>query len=286
MKLFSTSQTFAFLQSFHSNTPTSSSSWRMLPLSAGMSTTTAESFENATKAPINSTIADENIPLLSKILPPLAEGSRRIYLLRHGETDWNKLGKIQGGGFDIELNDNGRQQALNSALALDDIPLEVVASSHLSRAKETADILWHRHDATVQGRRVIFEGLGEMRFGEFEGLAWRDEETDPALEKRFKEISKSLKEDPDKSFPGGGESTNDVRARAVAAVEQILRDFPRERHIAIVSHGRTNKVIIASTALGDVMKYPTVKQGSKFTRWRWATSMISAPNFIQTSHLY
>jgi broad specificity phosphatase PhoE len=214
--------------------------------------------DNATQTPTMTPV-----PLVSSILPPLSEGSRRIYLVRHGETDWNKLGKIQGGGFDIPLNDNGRQQALTTALALEDIPLGVVASSHLSRAKETADILWHRHNATVQDKRVIFEGLGEMRFGEFEGLAWRDQDVDPALAERFKTISKELKHDLNKSFPGGGESTKDVQKRSVTALDQILKDFPDEQHIAIVSHGRTNKVLIASTALGDVMQYPTVKQGSK-----------------------
>ena len=243
---------------------------------------TVESSDNATKTPTTMMGVDTNVTsdsttaiknnrtdppplLLSTILPPLPEGSRRIYLVRHGETDWNKLGKIQGGGYDIPLNDNGRQQALTTALALEGIPLGVVASSHLSRAKETADILWHRHDATVQeDKRVILEGLGEMRFGAFEGLSRQDQELDPALAERFKTISKELKRDLDKSFPGGGESTNDVKARAVEALYQILQDFPEEQHIAIVSHGRTNKVLIASTALGDVAQYSTVKQGSTY----------------------
>ena len=201
--------------------------------------------------------------LISSILPPLASGSRRIYLLRHGETDWNVLGKIQGGGFDIPLNDNGRQQAVSTALALEDVPLGVVASSQLSRAKETADILWARHSETVQDRRVIYNGLAEMRFGEFEGLAWRDQELDPALADRFKVISRELKQNVDKAFPGGGESTRDVQKRSTAALHQILQDFPDQQHIAIVSHGRTNKVLIAATAMGDVMKFRDVKQSSK-----------------------
>jgi broad specificity phosphatase PhoE len=186
-------------------------------------------------------------------------------LLRHGETDWNVLGKIQGGGFDIPLNDNGRQQAFTTALALEDIPLGVVASSHLSRAKETADILWERHGETVQDRRVILNGLAEMRFGEFEGLAWRDQEVDPALAERFKTISRELKQDVDKAFPGGGESTRDVQIRSTEALHQILKDHPHQQHIAIVSHGRTNKVLIAATAMGDVMKFRDVKQSSKST---------------------
>jgi len=141
--------------------------------------------------------------------------------------------------------------------------LGAVASSHLSRAKETADILCSRHNAMVQDRRVVLDGLGEMRFGEFEGLAWRDQELNPELGERFKSISRELKRDMDKSFPGGGESTRDVQVRSTAALEKVLKDYPNEQHIAIVSHGRTNKVLIAATALGDVTQYSGVKQGSK-----------------------
>ena len=295
MKGFSTLQTFAFLQSFRSSPlsfqtdhcPFASKEVititpiKRLKLCSCLSIMSVEPAENATKTPTTMMRVDTNVTtdtdtpinnigtvapplLLSSILPPLPQGSRRIYLVRHGETDWNKLGKIQGGGYDIPLNDNGRQQALTTSLVLEDIPLGVVASSHLSRAKETADILWHRHAATVrEHRRVILEGLGEMRFGEFEGLSRQDQDMDAALAQRFKTVSKQLKRDLNMAFPGGGESTNDVQARAVAALYQILQDFPEEQHIAIVSHGRTNKILIASTTLGDVMQYSTVKQGSK-----------------------
>lgn len=248
----------------------------------GVSTTAPPFSNDNEQEDIN--VITTTIQRISDILPPLLDdGSsslkrrrRRIYLLRHGETEWNKLGKIQGGGFDIPLNDNGRQQAMAAALALDGIPLGVVASSHLSRAKETADIVWqHRHRHRQQHhyngsvpiddrRRVVLEGLGEMRFGELEGLSSRDLQLDASLKKRFHTIKAEIKRDPLKAFPGGGESTIDVQERAVAALGKMLMDFPDEQHIAIVSHGRTNKVLIAATAMGDVMQYPTVLQGSEY----------------------
>jgi broad specificity phosphatase PhoE len=302
MKVFAAFHTFSFLQSFQNRQ--SPARFRQEqghhsynnPATIAM----AESCDNATKVPTlangatASTLCDEyddeddstnDTPtLISSILPPLPAGSRRIYLIRHGETDWNLQGKIQGGGFDIPLNENGRQQALKTALALEDIPLGVVASSHLSRAKETADILWRRHNSTVQDRRVILNGLAEMSFGEFEGLAWRDQEVDPALAERFKTISRQLKHDVEKAFPGGGESTRDVAARSTEALNEVLDSSPDHQHIAIVSHGRTNKVIIAATALGDVMQYPGVKQGSKFTNCIIA-SVIVVPLLTMTSFL-
>jgi broad specificity phosphatase PhoE len=202
--------------------------------------------------------------LLSDILPPLPEGSRRLYLLRHGETDWNALGKIQGGGYDIPLNDNGRSQAWTTAHVLDDIPIGVIASSQLSRAKETADILFQRHADDTAATRVIHAGFAEMSFGEFEGLASRDEDLNPQLKRHFLKISKQIKADKTMAFPGGGESTIQVEERSRAALFQLLEDHPEARHVAVVSHGRTNKVLLASVAMGDVSKFPQVKQSSEY----------------------
>jgi broad specificity phosphatase PhoE len=183
-------------------------------------------------------------------------------LLRHGETDWNLLGKIQGGGYDIPLNDNGRLQAEKAAAELDGIPLGIVASSSLSRARETADILRDRHpndDIT----RVVDEGFNEMRFGEFEGYSSSADGADPDYLTYFKAMSRKVKDDPTCPFPGGGESTADVERRSIAALQRILQEAdPSVQHIAIVSHGRTNKVIIAATALGDVQRFKEVRQSN------------------------
>lgn len=211
----------------------------------------------------NTTLAPQISPRLSNVLPPLPDQSRRIYLLRHGETDWNYLGKIQGGGFDIALNENGRKQAMTVAEELDDIPIGVVASSHLSRAKETAEILLKRHPTTVENV-VVDAGFAEMCFGELEGLASRDPNLDPEMKNRFSTITKQVKRDENFPFPGGGESTVQVEKRAKIALYNILEKHPEEKHISIVSHGRTNKVLIASVAIGDVRKFAEVRQSSKF----------------------
>ena len=130
-----------------------------------------------------------------------------MYLIRHGETDWNVRGKIQGGGYDIPLNANGRRQAHTVARELQDIHWDIIASSDMHRARETADILMDdnyapttnstrrmtkstihsssssSHATTTQDpvvpipprtlpRRIIDPGLNEMRFGEFEGFSY------------------------------------------------------------------------------------------------------------------
>lgn len=196
---------------------------------------------------------------LADYLPPLQEGSKRLYLIRHGETDWNRAGKIQGGGYDIALNDNGRRQAEAVAEELKGLPIGVVASSHLKRATETADII-ARKSVTIRSRRKVHEGFGEMRFGEFEGIAHRSPEIDPGLKQRFLSISKEVASNVDVRFPGGGESTRDVQDRFLVAIKELLEEFD-EDHVAVVAHGRTNKVGLA--ALCQSIDYDTLKQDSK-----------------------
>ena len=256
--------------------------------------------------------------LLQSLLPPLPPENKnqttvRIYLLRHGETDWNRQGKIQGGGYDIPLNDNGRRQAIKAAQELDGLPLSIIASSSLRRAQETADILWERHTAanaansdtqnnnnnhnkTPPPKRIVDAGFNEMRFGEFEGFRYKggssgsggdkekeDTSTTAAPQeeflKYFQSVSKKTKEDIHFPFPGGsGESTFQVKERSVTALERLLEKVKdadsdnnnsannnnnhHHHHIAVVSHGRANKILIAATALGDVRRSAEVQQSN------------------------
>jgi broad specificity phosphatase PhoE len=201
-----------------------------------------------------------NTESLTEILPPLGETSRRLYLLRHGETDWNSQGKMQGGGFDIELNENGLAQARSVSSELSGIPLGIIASSHLRRARLTADIVQSNHP---NAERLVIEEFGEMRFGEFEGQAIRTT-AHQSLKDKFHQVSENMLQDASVRWPGGGESTAEVEARAVSAINQLLNMYPKERHLAVVAHGRTNKILLASLIWSDALKYDEVQQGSKY----------------------
>ena len=88
----------------------------------------------------------------------------KLYLVRHGITDWNARKKIQG-QVDIPLNEEGKRLARETAEGLSDVPFDLCISSPLCRAKETARIiLRNRKTLILEDPRIM-----EMAFGEYEG---------------------------------------------------------------------------------------------------------------------
>ena len=136
-----------------------------------------------------------------------------LLLARHGETDWNRELRIQGSS-DIELNELGRQQAQFLAQELTDIELDAIYSSDLSRAKATAAAVAATHGLDVN----VDPRLRERSFGSWEGLTRED----------ITALPEGSRHD--------GESDEEVRARVLAAVEEIAVNHPGEQ-VLIVSHG-------------------------------------------------
>ena len=89
---------------------------------------------------------------------------RPFHYVRHGETDWNNRGLMQG-RVDTPLNETGRRQARRAGQLLADVPLATICSSPLQRALETARIINAGRDCPIE----IFDGLQECGFGPFEG---------------------------------------------------------------------------------------------------------------------
>lgn len=148
----------------------------------------------------------------------------KLYLIRHGQTDWNREGKIQG-RTDIPLNQTGLEQADCLAEALKGRPVAAVYSSSLSRAWQTAEAVARRQLLPV----IPAAGLREVDFGLWEGLTWRE------IDKRYHEDFVIWDQSPAEHAPTGGESGNECRARTRTAVEQILAEVQGDA--AIVAHG-------------------------------------------------
>jgi len=197
-------------------------------------------------------------------LPALGPKSKRLYLLRHGQTDWNAAGLMQGGGFDIALNGHGLKQARAAAEELAGAPLDVIASSHLSRSRVTADALVPAHPTAA---RLVSEGLGEMRFGVFEGKCIKGDGVDAAVLAEYEATKAAMAADPDHKWPGkDGESPREVAARGRGALEEILAAHPDARHLAVVAHGRTNKIMLAALQWGGggehLARHGSIEQGN------------------------
>ena len=88
----------------------------------------------------------------------------KFYIIRHGQTNWNKEGRIQG-KTDIELNEEGIKQAEEAKKILKDYPIDMIVSSPLKRARKTAEIINETRKAPI----VLDKALEERGFGEFEG---------------------------------------------------------------------------------------------------------------------
>jgi probable phosphoglycerate mutase len=149
----------------------------------------------------------------------------RIILIRHGETEWNREGRIQGYHGDSPLTAAGRAQARQLATRLAKENLHALHSSDSGRARQTATPI-----AAALEIDVVFDAsLRERDYGEFEGWTYADlEEKHPEAYGRFRS------RDPHYA-PPGGESGAQFRDRIVKALERVAA-AGRER-IAVVTHG-------------------------------------------------
>jgi len=155
----------------------------------------------------------------------------RIYLVRHGQTDWNKE-KVFRGLADRPLSDAGRAEALAVSEALKDEPIDLIYASPLRRARQTVEPLarWKRK------RIQTLPGVIDIDYGDWSGMA------DAAVEKAYPELYKAWKQRPAAvAFPRG-ESLAGVARRALAALKAVAQAHPGKT-ILVASHRVPCKVM-------------------------------------------
>jgi probable phosphoglycerate mutase len=165
----------------------------------------------------------------------------RIYLVRHGETEWNRVRRFQGRS-DLPLNQEGKKQVRALALALQNIPLLAIYTSPLLRALETARSIKVFHPSTPLFEE---ESLMEMDLGEFDGMNVQD------WAEQYPDFRKAWNENPASVKMPGGESLKDVQDRAKETLKRITRIYPSDSTICIISHNFVNL-----TLLCDLLKIP------------------------------
>jgi 2,3-bisphosphoglycerate-dependent phosphoglycerate mutase len=150
----------------------------------------------------------------------------QVLFIRHGETDWNRIKRIQG-HIDIPLSEHGLLQAEQLAARLSHEKLDAVYSSDLQRAMQTA-----RPFADALGLDLnLTEGLRERFYGAFQGL-----DSDEINEKFPAEYVEWQTRDPGFAPPGDGESQRVFYHRVLHAMEPLVAAHPGGR-IACVAHG-------------------------------------------------
>ncbi len=159
----------------------------------------------------------------------------QIYIVRHGETLWNKDGKLQG-ATDIELSENGRDVARMTGAALKDTVIDRIYSSPLKRAYETACLI--RGDRHID--IVCDDRLREVCFGNLEGQRMSDMKADP--DSHFQHFF----DRPELYVPDeNGEKLQDLCKRTAQFMEEvILPQADSLERVMIVGHGAMNKSIM------------------------------------------
>ena len=177
-----------------------------------------------------------------------------IYFMRHGETVWNHMGKIQGSS-DIKLTEYGRQLARDTrdGFVRDGIRFQKIFSSPYQRALETARIVQEKQEAEI----TIDPSIREMCFGKYEGLELkRIKESDPNIQACFSVPSK-YQADPT------GESFDDLYARTKRFLTEQLLPLESDtsvQNVLVVCHGAVIRAFLTQIRQMKLDEFWTLHQ--------------------------
>ena len=203
----------------------------------------------------------------------------KFFVVRHGETDWNKLGRFQG-HTDISLNDRGQSQARETAVASEDWGYTAIYSSPLVRTVQVAEEI-----AKVTPMLVSQEpGLKELSLGDLEGVTGEEMRNDwPAL-------FAAWRTEPEKMSMPNGESLGELRDRTWQVILDIEQKHSSDDSIVVISHNFAIRSIInellgmplayfqrMSLNLASVCTFDSDERGRRLTGYN-STSHLSPEN--------
>ena len=164
----------------------------------------------------------------------------RIKLVRHGQTAWNvgassAEGERFRGRIDLPLNERGRAQAQALARRLADEPIAAIYASPLQRAMETAEPTSRRLGLTVQP----LEGILDINYGDWQ------EHPHSEVAQLYPALYRQWLQEPHLVQIPGGESLEEVRDRAMAALHQVMARHP-DQTVLVAAHQVVNKVLVCA----------------------------------------
>ena len=203
----------------------------------------------------------------------------KFFVVRHGETDWNKLGRFQG-HTDISLNDRGQSQARETAVASEDWGYTAIYSSPLVRTVQVADEI-----AKVTPMTVSQEpGLKELSLGDLEGVTGEEMRNDWPL------LFAAWRTEPEKMSMPNGESLGELRDRTWQVILDIEQKHSSDESIVVISHNFAIRSIVnellgmplayfhrMSLNLASVCTFDSDERGRRLTGYN-STSHLSPGN--------
>lgn len=168
--------------------------------------------------------------ICTKLKPKLA---KTIYLIRHGQTDFNVQGIVQGSSVDTDLNETGRKQAQLFFDVYKDVPFDRIYTSKLKRTHQSVkgfidlDIPWEQH-----------QGLNEISWGKFDGQL--SSKTDKA---QYESVMQRWASGETNLAIGGGESPEQVLARQ-KPVWDLLLSREEDQTVLVCIHGRAIRILM------------------------------------------
>ncbi|RZI41875.1 histidine phosphatase family protein [Herbaspirillum sp. HC18] len=201
-----------------------------------------------------------------------------ILLIRHGETAWNAIKRLQG-HLDIPLNEEGERQAAALGRALREEPLDAIFSSDLQRARQTAQAIAAHRGMTVHTDR----GLRERCYGAFEGMLYAE------IKGRYPEAYAAWQaRQIDARFPPGvfvAETLREFSQRVVGAITRIVTEG-KYRRVAMVSHGGVLECAYrASQGLGFEHARDFDIFNASVNRFTWDGTSLKLAKWGDVAHL-
>lgn len=196
------------------------------------------------------------------------------YIVRHGQTEWNILGKTQGHG-NSPLTEKGLKQAEELAEGISKYPIDMIFSSDLGRAVQTAEAVGKKFNIDVQ----VTDALREMGFGEWEGKLI------PEITEKYADIYKVWRNEPHLAEIPGGESLYMIKERLQKFIDELNNKYDN-KHILFVSHSITVRVLLLMMLDSDMKNIYRIKQDNtalNIVEWRSYGPVVTKMN--DTSHI-
>jgi probable phosphoglycerate mutase len=200
---------------------------------------------------------------------------KELYIIRHGETELNKHGIVQGRGINSDLNDTGRAQAEAFYQMYKHIPFDKIYTSSLKRTHQTV-------------HKFIASGLPWEQLSGLDELAWGEWEGKPSSEHAlavFRDIVEKWQGgDYDAKFEGG-ESPAEVAVRLKEAVDHI-KSHPKEKLVLVCMHGRAMRLLLClltGKPMSDMGEFP--HQNTTLYKVALTGNTFEITDFNNTDHL-